>query len=102
MSSSLIEMTGEVTRGAELKVALDAPVLGITLRVLCHHFAYASQGYWEGGGGGGDEKKDIGKREGDLLADKRGWARKKNGGERELAGGPYKHRKDKDVRHRTS
>jgi hypothetical protein len=66
MSSSLIEVTGEVTRGAELKVALGAPVLGIILRVLCQHSRMHKRAFrWtksrimggggEGGGGGGIE-----------------------------------------------
>jgi hypothetical protein len=37
MSGSLVEVTGEIARGTELKVALYAPVLAIILRVLHHH-----------------------------------------------------------------
>jgi hypothetical protein len=39
MSSGLIEVTGEVTRSTELKVALGTPILGIRLWVLHDHFA---------------------------------------------------------------
>jgi hypothetical protein len=34
MPGSLVEVTGEVAGGTELKVALSTPVLGIVLRIL--------------------------------------------------------------------
>ncbi len=37
MSRSLVEVTGEVARGAELEVALGTPVLGIVLRRVLHY-----------------------------------------------------------------
>ena len=37
MSCGLVEMTGEVARGTELKVALGTPILGVTLRRVLHH-----------------------------------------------------------------
>jgi hypothetical protein len=40
MSSGLVEVTREVTRSTELKVALDTLVLAIRLWVLHDHFAY--------------------------------------------------------------
>lgn len=38
MSGRLVEMSGKVARGAELKVALCTPELGVILRVLYHHY----------------------------------------------------------------
>jgi len=37
MSCGLVEMTGEVARGTELKVTLSTPILGVTLRRVLHH-----------------------------------------------------------------
>lgn len=37
MSSCLVEVSGKVARGTELKVALGTPVLGVILRVLHDH-----------------------------------------------------------------
>jgi hypothetical protein len=37
MPGGLVEVTGEVAGGTELKVALGTPVLGVVLRVLHYH-----------------------------------------------------------------
>jgi len=39
VSRGLVEVTGEVARGAELEVALGTPVLCIVLRRVLHYHA---------------------------------------------------------------